>query len=111
MKVLALGLPRSGTESLKQALHILGYDDVYHGFSFAESEPAEKKAWAELGRRKWGSKGDASPITREDFDKILGRCEAVTDQPCACFPLEVRTLFLVSPCVACLHVPAHRRVS
>lgn len=31
MKVLALGLSRSGTESLRNALSTLGYDHVYHG--------------------------------------------------------------------------------
>ena len=89
MKVLALGLSRSGTDSLKQALHILGYNDVYHGFSVPSAPASERKAWVDLGRRKWGPGPSSSPITREDFDKILGRCEAVTDQPCACFALEV----------------------
>jgi hypothetical protein len=30
MQVLCVGLPRSGTESLQQALLILGYDHTYH---------------------------------------------------------------------------------
>jgi len=30
MQVLCVGLPRSGTESLQQALLTLGYDYTYH---------------------------------------------------------------------------------
>jgi hypothetical protein len=30
MQVLCVGLPRSGTESLQQALLLLGYDYTYH---------------------------------------------------------------------------------
>lgn len=92
MQVLALGMSRSGTESLRRALQILGYDHVYHGFDIIESTPMTWKAWTLLGRRKFTMHnpptGD-SRIGREDFDAILGHCEAVTDQPCALFAPEL----------------------
>ncbi|KAI9368051.1 hypothetical protein BJX61DRAFT_525687 [Aspergillus egyptiacus] len=93
MQVLALGMSRSGTESLRRALIILGYDHVYHGFDMSESTPMQWKEWAVLGRRKFGltgttHKGDPL-ITRDDFDSILGHSEAVTDQPCAIFAADL----------------------
>ncbi|KAL4914310.1 hypothetical protein BDW62DRAFT_145109 [Aspergillus aurantiobrunneus] len=93
MQVLALGMSRSGTESLRRALVILGYDHVYHGFDMSESTPMQWKQWALLGRRKFGivgttPKGDPQ-ISREDFDEIIGHAEAVTDQPCSIFAAEL----------------------
>lgn len=95
MQILALGLSRSGTDSLRAALEILGYDHVYHGFDVGVDNGAEvRKAWTELGRRKWGPSKDARAITRKDFDRLIGHCEAVTDQPCACFALEVSRWYI-----------------
>ncbi|KAL2863981.1 sulfotransferase family protein [Aspergillus lucknowensis] len=93
MQVLALGMSRSGTESLRRALIILGYDHVYHGFDMSESTPMKWKQWALLGRRKYGiagttHKGDPE-LSRADFDAIIGHAEAVTDQPCAIFAPEL----------------------
>ncbi|KAL4881778.1 hypothetical protein BJY04DRAFT_207277 [Aspergillus karnatakaensis] len=93
MAVLALGMSRSGTESLRRALQLLGYSHVYHGFDMSEDTPMHWKQWALLGRRKYGligttHRGDPG-ITRSDFDQILGHAEAVTDQPCSIFALEL----------------------
>ncbi|OGM48290.1 hypothetical protein ABOM_002158 [Aspergillus bombycis] len=92
MKVLALGMSRSGTESLSRALRILGYDHVFHGFEMFENTPMLWRSWTMLGRRKWGSTGPAdgtAGITREDFDRLLGHCEAITDQPGSLFAPEL----------------------
>lgn len=93
MQVLALGMSRSGTESLRRALITLGYDHVYHGFDMSESRPMQWKQWALLGRRKFGLTGTSHrgdpQISREDFDQILGHSEAVTDQPCSIFASEL----------------------
>jgi hypothetical protein len=32
MQVLAVGISRSGTDSLREALHILGFNHTHHGF-------------------------------------------------------------------------------
>jgi hypothetical protein len=92
MEVLALGMSRSGTESLRQALFILGYDHVYHGFDVPESSPPSWEAWVRLARRKWGGRGTTAGetgITREDLDAIVGHCNAITDQQGAMFALEM----------------------
>lgn len=93
MEVLALGHSRSGTESLRQALIILGYNHVYHGFDVPENQPPSWQAWVRLGRRKWGQQGDtangATGITKEDLDDVLGHCNAVTDQQGAMFAAEL----------------------
>lgn len=93
MQVLALGMSRSGTESLSRALRILGYNHVQHGFELFSSRPMLCKAWTLLARRKWGrghsTKPGDSNIERSDFDKLLGHCEAVTDQPTAFFGREL----------------------
>lgn len=92
MKVLAVGISRSGTDSLKQALQILGHKHVYHGFVAVASRPSEYGHWALLARKKWGtfrSSGSSTTITRDDFDAIFGHCTAVTDLPAASFSLEM----------------------
>jgi hypothetical protein len=91
MQVLAVGPSRSGTESLKSALHILGYENVYHGYE-AMNNPGDDCEWYKLMHKKW--RGGASPdgninITAEDFDKVIGHCVAITDQPGASFAPEL----------------------
>ncbi|KAF9892068.1 hypothetical protein FE257_002474 [Aspergillus nanangensis] len=92
MRVLALGISRSGTESLARALRILGYDHVFHGFEIWERTPMLWKTCALLGRRKYCSLGTIpghSGVTREDFDLLYGDCEAITDQPAPQFAREL----------------------
>jgi hypothetical protein len=92
MKVLALGMGRSGTESLSKALSILGYSRVYHGFDMGKSEPPSWEQWVQLARRKWGrrdnSRGD-SGISVLDLDAIIGDCEAVTGSQTAMLAREL----------------------
>ncbi|CAJ0548566.1 Ff.00g021790.m01.CDS01 [Fusarium sp. VM40] len=80
MQVLSLGLPRTGTASMAEALTVLGYKDVYHGIKSIDN----KEDWAILEKA-----ADASfpnlpsytgrPFTREQWDELWGHCEAVTD--------------------------------
>ncbi|KAK4616263.1 hypothetical protein CLAFUW4_10229 [Fulvia fulva] len=74
------------TYSLCRALSILGYENIYHGLEVANALPSVQKAWTLLGRRKWGPGAaiDGREIRLENFDALLGHCEAVTDQTCAC---------------------------
>ncbi|CCT65189.1 uncharacterized protein FFUJ_02111 [Fusarium fujikuroi IMI 58289] len=74
MEVLCLGLSRSGTDSLRSALRILGYSDVYHGFVITSPQREDCAFWVPLMRRKL-----RNPNFREsiDFDSVLGNCEAV----------------------------------
>lgn len=80
MKVLALGLPRTGSTSIAEALTILGYKDVYH-CTKAINSPRD---WQILGRA-----ADATfpclpsytgvPFTRHDWDELYAPCEGTTD--------------------------------
>lgn len=80
MKVLALGLPRTGTASIREALTILGYKDVYHGIKSIDNNAD----WA-----IFNCAADASfpniptytgkPFTRDEWDELFGHCEGATD--------------------------------
>ena len=74
MQVLALGLSRCGTESLKLALEDLGYKGVYHGF---ESTAEQAMVWTRLWDAKFADSG--RKVSVEDFDRLIGNYEAVTD--------------------------------
>lgn len=95
MRVLALGLSRSGTDSLRQALSIIGMENVWHGFNLINpSYPASNaKAFTRLARRKFGGNDKAQPISRQDFEAMLSTCDAVTDTPAAIFATELITAY------------------
>ncbi|KAF5672549.1 hypothetical protein FHETE_3683 [Fusarium heterosporum] len=80
MQVLSLGLPRTGTASMAEALTILGYKDVYHGIKSID----DKEDWAIMERATDASFPNlpsytGRPFTREQWDELWGHCEAVTD--------------------------------
>lgn len=52
MEVLCVGLPRSGTESLQNALLKLGYDHTLHGWDIILEEPNYCEQWVRLSRKK-----------------------------------------------------------
>lgn len=111
MKVLALGLCRTGTDcefslsisffkhgfaglqltsihiALRQALRTLGYNDTYHGYVAALENPRDCELWYEALRAKYDGVG--KPFEREDFDQLLGNCQAVCDFPAAAFAKEL----------------------
>lgn len=80
MKVLALGLPRTGSASIADALTILGYENVHHGIRAIDSVDD----WKVINRA-----ADATfpvlptytgkPFTRDEWDELYGSCEAGTD--------------------------------
>ena len=81
LQVLALALGRTGTESLQAALRQLGYDDVYHGWHIIGVESGSTRQWTRLCLTKYSDwYKDLSLLNRTEFDKVLGHCEAVTDQ-------------------------------
>lgn len=95
MKVLALGLCRTGTDcefyfilfflhglaelkltntaALRQALRALGYNDTYHGYMAALENPRDCELWYEALRAKYDGVG--KQFGREDFDQLLGNCQ------------------------------------
>ncbi|GAB7324704.1 hypothetical protein MBLNU13_g08569t1 [Cladosporium sp. NU13] len=87
MQVLVLGLSRTGTNSLREALEILGYQSTYHGYAAALENPRDCEMWLDALRAKFEGKGPL--FGKSEFDQLLGHCQAVTDIPAACFAPEL----------------------
>lgn len=118
MKVLVLGLSRTGTEcdggrndakaptdltlAIRKALIQLGYERTYHGYEAAVENPRDCELWLEALRAKYDGVGE--PIGRAQFDQLLGHYQvrhcysvatfaklrqAVCDVPAACFATEL----------------------
>lgn len=80
MKILSLGLPRTGTLSMCRAYEALGYENVYHGMKTLD----EHEDWATLARAAEATfpalpEYTGVPFTRADWDEVFGASEAVTD--------------------------------
>ncbi|EJD54838.1 hypothetical protein AURDEDRAFT_52233 [Auricularia subglabra TFB-10046 SS5] len=80
MKVLALGLPRSGTASITQALTMLGYENVHHGLKFLDRQ----NDWIVLSRAADATFPNLStytgvPFTRAQWDDLYGEHDAAAD--------------------------------
>ena len=71
---------------MKAALHILGYDDVYHGTD-VYSNIKDCDMWIDALNAKYFAK--RKPFGRAEFDKLLGHCAAITDGPANCFGPEL----------------------
>ena len=90
MEVIAIGPPRSATESLQAALLRLGYDHTHHGWDIVFEEPSYCRAWGRLARRKFfNDPPNKGPITTADFDEVLGNSVAVTDAAGSVFAAEM----------------------
>lgn len=89
LEVICVGPPRSATESLQAGLLKLGYNHTYHGWDILFEQPNRAAAWARLCRRKWLNDPPNQPLTRADFDALLGESMAVTDVPASCFAAEL----------------------
>ncbi|ETS85787.1 hypothetical protein PFICI_03812 [Pestalotiopsis fici W106-1] len=85
MKVLVLGMPRTGTQSIAEALIQLGISPIYHMREVGQNN--HQAAWAEAMDAKFEGKG--KPYGREEFDKILGDFEGLADYPAVIFPAEL----------------------
>ncbi|KAI0128612.1 hypothetical protein BJ170DRAFT_336573 [Xylariales sp. AK1849] len=85
MKVLILGMPRTGTQSLADALIQLGIAPVYHMREVGKNK--HQSLWIEALEAKFEGKGQ--PYGRVQFDRILGDFEALADYPAAIFPTEL----------------------
>lgn len=90
MEVLAVGISRSGTDSLREALHILGVDHTHHGFDTI-LPPSSLEAIYKLLQKKYTA-SDTAPtpkLTAEDFDTVLLNSVGVSDLFAAEFALEL----------------------
>jgi len=82
MQVLCLGLFRTGTYSMAQALTTLGYADVHHGIDSIGKDDD----WAVFGNAADATfaslptyRGAGKAFTCDEWDQVWRSCEAVTD--------------------------------
>ena len=88
MRVLCLGLSRTGTVSLRIALAELGFGP-YHGFSLMENPP-DSLIWREALDAKLGEEqANATTWERADFERVLAGFDACLDIPASTFPDEL----------------------
>lgn len=87
MKVLILGLGRTGTASMRAAMKQLGYVDTYHMMNCSIENPPDALMWMDALTAKYDKKG--KPFTREDWDQLLGHAQAVCDWPAIAFAKEL----------------------
>ncbi|KYK54470.1 hypothetical protein DCS_06428 [Drechmeria coniospora] len=87
MRVLILGLGRTGTASMRSALKQLGYVDTYHMMSCSIENPPDALMWMDALCAKYDGQG--TPFTRADWDQLLGNAQAVCDWPSIAFAKEL----------------------
>ncbi|KAF2108901.1 hypothetical protein BDV96DRAFT_605330 [Lophiotrema nucula] len=90
MRVLVLGMPRTGTTSLTLALRKLGYNP--YTMRNMLSTPRHIALWqeaTELTLLHPSPHGNSLAYTKPDFDKLLGANDSVTDLPTAVFAKEL----------------------
>lgn len=86
MKVLVLGLGRTGTNSIRQALKVLGSNETYHMTCTSGDNCLDSLTWMDALRAKYEGKGE---FGKDRWDQLLGHCQAVTNFPAACFAKEL----------------------
>ncbi|KAK5955138.1 hypothetical protein OHC33_003817 [Knufia fluminis] len=85
MRVLVLGISRTGTSSICQALSRFGYR-TFHMDKNIEN-PKLFPLWEEAVRAKFN--GEGKPYGKAEFDKLLGDFDALSDLPAALFGPEL----------------------
>ncbi|KAL4909563.1 hypothetical protein BDW74DRAFT_187620 [Aspergillus multicolor] len=93
MQVLAVGISRSGTESLREALHILGYEHTHHGFDTI-LPPYDLENIYRLLKKKYKTppapgETPTTKLATTDFDTILHSSVGVCDLLAAEFAPEL----------------------
>ncbi|KAK5992440.1 hypothetical protein PT974_05844 [Cladobotryum mycophilum] len=83
MKVLSLGLLRTGSLSMCEALRIIGYKDIHHAIH-SIGTPRLNKEWEIIDRACDATfptlpTYTGKPFTREDWDEVFGDFEGATD--------------------------------
>lgn len=81
--ILCLGMPRTGTLSLMNALKILGYPNTHHGWVASES-PSLQWQWPILDRANAATFPNlptfrGAPFSRAEWDEVFGGYDAVSD--------------------------------
>lgn len=89
MRVLVLGMPRTGTTSICLALRKLGYNP--HQMIELLRDPDQLPLWQEAVNLTLlpSSQNSLPPYGKPEFDKLLGNYDAVADIPGAVFSKEL----------------------
>jgi hypothetical protein len=94
MRILVLGMPRTGTTSISTALRKLGYTP--HNMREVLVKPSELPLWQEAVNvtllpvsERPAKQRNMPPYGREEFDKLLGEYDVVTDLPGVAFSKEL----------------------
>jgi hypothetical protein len=72
--------------ALRTALKELGFEDCYHMMSASVENPPDCLMWSDALAAKYDGEGT---FTRDDWDKLLGHCQAVCDWPAVAFAKEL----------------------
>ncbi|KAI6466491.1 hypothetical protein MCOR17_004807 [Pyricularia oryzae] len=86
-QVLVLGMPRTGTQSIGQALQMLGLGESYHMTTVGPNNHHD--AWCTAIEAKFGEKDASEVITQEFFDDLFKGYDAVSDFPASIFYKEL----------------------
>ncbi|TLD08852.1 uncharacterized protein PgNI_07786 [Pyricularia grisea] len=86
-QVLVLGMPRTGTQSIGQALQILGLGESYHMTTVGPNNHHD--AWCTAIEAKFGEEDASEVITQEFFDDLFKGYNAVSDFPASIFYKEL----------------------
>ena len=93
LEVMAVGLSRSGTDSLRSALKQLGHNECHHASVVIAQDNGQLPQWCRLAWRKYNTDPSLSLEERgldaSEFDKCIGNCMATTDMPGAAFACEL----------------------
>ena len=87
MQVLVLGLSRTGTYSMAEALEKLGCKEYHMKEVFANFKANHIEYWRDSLYRKYHNQ--PGQYKRREFDKILTQYSALTDAPCVLFSDEL----------------------
>jgi hypothetical protein len=94
MRILVLGMPRTGTTSISTALRKLGYTP--HNMREVLIKPSELSVWQEAINttllppdKRPAKQQNMTPYGKEEFDKLLGEYDVVTDLPGVAFSKEL----------------------
>ncbi len=71
---------------MRLALRALGYLETYHMRSASTETPRDCKMWISAINAKFKRQGS---FEKDDWDKLLGHCQAVCDFPAAAFGPEL----------------------
>ncbi|KAH8429071.1 sulfotransferase family protein [Aspergillus melleus] len=99
MKVLVLGLPRTGTTSLYSALNHLGYKTYHYAEILKPQNNHHFTLWLRALDSKYSSTPDSPPIplskskSKPSFEEILAPYNAAVADPCCFFVPELLTAY------------------